>query len=212
VEIAMITCDQLDSLLLEGDDASMAAAAQHARGCTSCADRLGDWNELSNTARSLHETWPSDTLLSRIQRAVARESRPSSAKWWQLAAAIAFTIVLGGGSWFALHRRAEERAFDRAILRDSALHQVESAERAHVAAIHRLEQLASPSLEDPATPLMVSYKAKLLLIDDAINECESVIQQNRNNAQLRKQLLAMYSEKQRTLQDVLREEKHASNQ
>jgi hypothetical protein len=89
---------------------------------------------------------------------------------------------------------------------------VESAERAHVAAIHRLEQLASPSLEDPATPLMVSYKAKLLLIDDAINECESVIQQNRNNAQLRKQLLAMYSEKQRTLQDVLREEKHASNQ
>jgi hypothetical protein len=51
-----------------------------------------------------------------------------------------------------------------------------------------------------------------MLLDDAIAECETVIQKNRNNAHLRKQLLTMYSEKQRTLQDVLREESHASNQ
>jgi len=209
----MITCDQLESLFIEGDDASMAAAAQHARGCASCAVLLDEWNELSHVARSLHETWPSDTLLPRIRRGIAREPRPSSgAKWWQIAAAIAFTIILGGGSWFALHKRAEERAFDRAILRDNALVQVENAERAHVAAIRQLEQVASSKLEDPASPLMVSYKAKLMLIDDAIGQCETVIQQNRNNAQVRKQLLAMYSEKQRTLQDVLREEYHATNQ
>jgi hypothetical protein len=208
----MITCEQLDTLLLEGDDASMAAAAQHARDCASCATKLDEWDDLSSTARSLHETWPSDMLLPRIQRAIARESRPAGARRWQIAAAIAFTVALAGGSWIGLHRRAEERAFDARILRDNALRQVEDAERIHVAAIHQLEKIASPKLEDPASPLMVSYKEKLLLLDDAIDECETVIRQNRNNAHLRKQLLAMYSEKQRTLQDVLREDNHATNQ
>lgn len=208
----MITCEQLDSLLLEGDDASMATAALHARACASCAKTLDGWNDLSTTARSLHETWASETLLPRVRRAVARESRTGGAGWWQIAAAIAFTVVLAGGSWFGLHKRAEERAFDARILRDNALRQVEDAERTHVAAINQLEKVASPKLEDPNSPLMVSYKEKLLLLDDAIGECETVIQQNRNNAHLRKQLLAMYSEKQRTLQDVLREDSHGSNQ
>ncbi|HVX30931.1 MAG TPA: hypothetical protein VHA53_10665, partial [Nitrolancea sp.] len=61
------------------------------------------------------------------------------------------------------------------------------------------------------TPLMVSYKEKLMLLDDAIAECQQNIDNNRQNAQVRKQLLAMYSEKQRTLQDVLREGDHVSN-
>jgi hypothetical protein len=208
----MISCERLDTLLLEGDEASLAAAAQHAAGCPACAAKLDEWTELTTVARSLHETWPSDTLLPRLQRAIARESRPAASRWWQIAAAVALTFALGGGTWLALHKRADQRAFEHAILRDNALRRVEDAERAHVAAISQLEKVASPKLEDPSSPLMVSYKAKLLLLDDAIGECETVIQQNRNNAHLRKQLLAMYSEKQRTLQDVLREESHASNQ
>ena len=60
---------------------------------------------------------------------------------------------------------------------------------------------------------MVSYKEKLMMLDDAIAECQTAIDKNRQNAYLRTQLLTMYSEKQRTLQDVLREEKnHVSNQ
>ena len=43
-------------------------------------------------------------------------------------------------------------------------------------------------------------------LDDAIAECQSNIDRNRQNAHLRKQLLAMYSEKQQTLEDVLRED------
>jgi len=72
--------------------------------------------------------------------------------------------------------------------------------------------VAKAKLDDPSSPLLVSYKEKLMLLDDAIAECETVIQHNRNNAHLRKQLLTMYSEKQRTLQDVLREEPHGTNQ
>ena len=58
---------------------------------------------------------------------------------------------------------------------------------------------------------MVSYKEKLMLLDDAIAECEANIDNNRQNAHLRKQLLAMYSEKQQTLEDVLREDSNVSN-
>ncbi len=59
---------------------------------------------------------------------------------------------------------------------------------------------------------MVSYKEKLMLLDDAIAECQSNIDRNRQNAHLRKQLLAMYSAKQQTLEDVLREDTNVSNQ
>jgi hypothetical protein len=207
----MIPCEEIDALLLEGDEASMAAAALHALGCASCGERLDDWNDISATAKSLHATWRNDMLWPRIDRAL-NVGRASARPWRQIAAAAVLTIGIAGGTWYAVHDRAEQRAFDRAILRDQALRNVEEAEQAHLAAIDQLEKVASPKLEEPATPLLVSYKEKLLLLDDAIAECETVIRQNRNNAHLRKQLLAMYSEKQRTLQDVLREEPHATNQ
>ena len=50
-----------------------------------------------------------------------------------------------------------------------------------------------------------------MLLDDAIAECQTNIDRNRQNAHLRRQLLTMYSEKQQTLQDVLREDSDVSN-
>jgi len=208
----MTPCETFDALLLEGDEASMAAAARHADGCDRCRQQLDDWNDISATAKSLHATWQNDMLWPRIERSLNNVGRASARRFWEIAAAVVLTIGIGGGTWYGLHERAEQRAYDRAILRDQALLQVEQAERAHVAAINQLEKVASPKLDDPSSPLLVSYKEKLMLLDGAIAECETVIQQNRNNAHLRKQLLTMYSEKQRTLQDVLREGPHASNQ
>ena len=122
----------------------------------------------------------------------------------QVAAALAIFAGIAAITWSTIR----VRQFDYVILRDAALNEVEAAEQQHVAAIDHLEKLAEPKLETPETPLMVSYKEKLMLLDDAIAECQTNIQRNRNNAHLRKQLLAIYSEKQRTLQDVLREETH----
>jgi hypothetical protein len=161
----------------------------------------------------MHEEWPSDLLWPRIERALVAQRRGSRWHGWQIAAAVALTAVLGGGTWFGVREHAERVAFDRTILREKALSDVESAERAHVEAIDRLEKVAAPKLAESGSPLMVSYKEKLMLLDDAINECQTNIQQNRQNAHLRKQLLAVYSEKQRTLEDVLQEEPpHESNQ
>ena len=207
-----ITCEQLDDLLLEGDPFSLEAAARHAQSCEACMQKLADWNEISSTARDLHTTWDNDLLWPRIEKAIRNERRSTRTRVWQIAAAILLLSAMCATVWIA-QRRMHAADFDRDILKMSAVDEVERAEKAHINAINHLETLASAKLDQPSTPLMVNYKEKLLMLDDAIAECQTAIDKNRQNAYLRSQLLTMYSEKQRTLQDVLREgNDHASNQ
>jgi hypothetical protein len=206
-----INCNQLDDLLLEGDRVSLELAARHAQTCEACMQKLAGWNEISSTARELHATWNNDMLWPRIERAIRDERRGTRTRVWQIAAAIFLLAALGVTAWIA-QRRVHASAFDEAILRASAVDEVERAEKAHIAAINHLESLTAAKLDQPSTPLLVSYKEKLMMLDEAIAECQGAINRNRQNAYLRTQLLTMYSEKQRTLQDVLREDNdHASN-
>jgi len=206
-----INCNQLDDLLLEGDPPSLALAAQHAQSCDACMEKLAVWNEISDTARGLHATWNSDLLWPRIERAIKGERHSTRTRVWQIAAAFLLLAALGATAWIA-QRRMHAAEFDETILKASAIDEVERAEKAHIAAINHLETLASAKLDQASTPLMVSYKEKLMMLDDAIAECQTAIDKNRQNAYLRAQLLTMYSEKQRTLQDVLREDtNHVSN-
>lgn len=204
-----ILCRNFDDLLLEGDEFSMRIAAEHAAGCEACAEKLASWKEISDTARGLHVSWQNEMLWPRIERAIRAEKQRSRSYVWQIAAAFLIFAVVGGLIWRA---RERARAFDDVIMRETALEQVEQTERAHIAAIDNLEKIARPKLEDPSSPLLVSYREKLMLLDEAIAECQSNIDRNRQNAHLRRQLLAIYTEKQQTLQQVLREESHASNQ
>jgi hypothetical protein len=210
-----INCNQLDDLLLEGDRFSTELAARHSQSCEACRQRLAGWNEISATARELHATWNNELLWPRIEnniRVIRDERRGTRTRVWQIAAALFLLAAIGVTAWIA-QRRVHASAFDESILRASAVDEVERAEKAHIAAINHLESLTSTKLDQPATPLLVSYKEKLMMLDDAIAECQGAINRNRQNAYLRTQLLTMYSEKQRTLQDVLREDNnHASNQ
>jgi hypothetical protein len=207
-----INCNQLDDLLLEGDQHSLELAARHAQSCDACMETLAGWNEISETARDLQATWDNDLLWPRIERAIRDEHRSTRTRVWQIAAAFLVLAALGATVWIA-QRRMHAADFDDTILRASAVDEVERAEKAHIAAINHLESITAAKLDQPTTPLMVSYKEKLMMLDDAIAECQTAIDKNRQNAYLRTQLLTMYSEKQRTLQDVLREENHhASNQ
>jgi hypothetical protein len=177
-----IQCSQIDNLLLEGDPQSLAVAAEHA------------------------QTWNNDMLWPRIERAIARDRRRRWSVVLQIAAALLLFAFIGTVVW-RVQRRTE---FDRRIMTMDAVSEVDRAQQQFVAAIDHLEKIADAKLENPTTPLMVNYKEKLMLLDDAIAECQTNIERNRNNAQLRTQLLAIYSEKQRTLQDVLREESHVN--
>lgn len=204
-------CAQLDDLLFDGSPLAMQTAERHAAHCAACAETLAGWKEITQTAQSMRVSWENELLWPRIERSLREERRRTPrGRIWQFAAAAAVVLLLGGTMFYALRVQTHEAAFDQDILRMTALDEVERAERTHVAAIDRLADLAAPKLEDAGTPLMVSYKEKLMLLDDAIAECETLIEQNRQNAHLRKQLLAMYSEKRQTLQDVLREDTHAT--
>lgn len=207
-----ITCSQFDDLLFDASPLAMETAARHAKECASCAETLASWHELSEAAQSLRTTWDNDMLWPRIDRALREEKkRRSPARWlWQVAAAAVITVGLGGTMFYAVRSHTREAAFDNSILRVTALDDVEQAEREHVKAIARLERLADARLGEAETPLMISYKEKLMLLDEAIEECQTNIDRNRQNAHLRKQLLAMYSEKQQTLHDVLREDPDVS--
>ncbi|HVS31019.1 MAG TPA: hypothetical protein VMS98_06145 [Thermoanaerobaculia bacterium] len=203
----------MDDLLLDGEGVSMELAARHANGCEACLRSLSAWNEISATARELQTSWKSDTLWPRIDRALREEKRRASRSWlWQAAAAAVLTIGIAGSAWYAVRSASHDARFDEQILRVSALDAVHQAEEAHVAAIERLERIAAPRLDESSAPLMISYREKLMLLDDAIAECEAQIGRNRQNAHLRKELLAVYRVKQKTLEEVVREGTHVSNQ
>jgi hypothetical protein len=210
-QLMKISCEHFDGLLLEGDSFSMQTAAQHAGGCPACLEKLTSWNEISGLARGMHTTWNNDMLWPRIARALGAEKRHVRSRIWQIAAGFLLLLSIGLFAWNANEKVRTDR-FNQTILQASAVDAVEKTEKAHLAAIDNLEKVAQPKLEDASTPLLVSYKEKLMLLDDAIAECQASIDRNRQNAHLRKQLLAIYSEKQRTLQQVLREENHVPNQ
>jgi hypothetical protein len=90
------------------------------------------------------------------------------------------------------------------LLTDTALQDVEKSEREYVRSIENLARVAQPRLAAASTPLLLSYREKLLLLDNAIAELNGQIEMNRYNTHLRRQLLGVYAEKQQTLREVMK--------
>ena len=217
-----VTCNDRDRIFENGTDAEWAALGAHAASCAKCAEELRAWKSLSVGAEELRDYTPSPALWPRIERALeeaARNPKRTEHKsWlsflssfplgWQTALAGAFVLILtisAGLVYF--HHPPNHVAYDKSLLKSQALREVESAETAYEKAIDSLAAEAKPQLEDPATPLLANYHEKLLMLDSAIDDLRAQTGLNPSNAQLRYQLLAMYQEKQRTLQEVLEAKK-----
>ncbi len=190
----------------------MQEAREHLRSCAACRRELRLGNEISETARQLHEEWESPDLWARIRQEIASQPR-SQHHWrtdWKLwAVAASLLVAIGLGVWFNFVKSARpQNAADRQFLTDHALEQVEKTEAAYRQSIDDLYKLATPKLNKADSPLTAAYREKLLLIDSAINDIRNNLQQNRFNASLQTELAALYREKQRTLEDVL---KHDQN-
>ncbi|MGB7231228.1 MAG: hypothetical protein WBD19_06110, partial [Candidatus Acidiferrum sp.] len=84
---------------------------------------------------------------------------------------------------------------------------VERTQAAYEQAIDKLAVQAKPQLDNPATPLQASYREKLLVLDSAIGDLRAQAGMNPSNAHLRQQLLAMYQDKQQTLEDILEDKR-----
>ncbi len=215
----MSACRRFEQALARGPEA-VAALEAHARGCEDCRGRLRLWEEISAAAPSLRKSWESPELPARIVSAVnaaspeppAPDPEPRRRLTWIPAAAAAALFVLSmiGLYVFKPGEAARDplsnlRAVRQPLLTDSTLSDVESAESKYLESIEKLSRLARPRLERAETPLLVAYREKLELLDSAIVEVRGQIERNRYNTHLRRELLAMYQEKQRTLQDVMKE-------
>jgi hypothetical protein len=173
--------------------------------------------EISRAAREMRREWDSPQLWPRIQAALAAEAAraerrraPSRVSAWLTLAAAAAVLVFGVA--VVLRIRAPQAGVpqaERRLLTDKALHEVERAESDYVRSIDALSRVAETKVEEAGSPLMMSYREKLLLLDSAIAECRARIDRNRFNARLRRELLSLYQEKQRTLQQVMKEDPDA---
>lgn len=214
-------CKDRERALREQEPALLEALEQHAAHCAECAAELSLWNEMSAAARAMHRSWESPRLWPAIQRRIEDEASaaPAPRAWtwgtwmlwpgkWQVAGALALFLALSiAGAWLALRRPpappTASHHDQRRLLTEQAMREVEKSEAAYLAAIEKLSALAQPSLERPRTPLLASYREKLLLLDAAIAECRAQIETNPGQPQLRQELLAMYRDKQQTLQLAL---------
>ncbi|HEY6064601.1 MAG TPA: hypothetical protein VIY96_00505, partial [Thermoanaerobaculia bacterium] len=195
-------CRRLDAALASGDAGALESARPHAKSCPRCAERLRAFEEISGAAPSLKKTWESPELWPKIRESLVRESfAPSSSAeraperaprtaptWpaWIPIAAIATLFVvsfvglqvfrpsLGDRQIFGV------RSFPKApLMTDTALLDVEKSEREYVRSIENLARVAQPRLDAAETPLLLSYREKLLLLDNAIAELNGQIELNR---------------------------------
>lgn len=187
--------------------------------------------EISAAAPSLRKSWDSPRLWPNISAALTLESARrwgsptpervgffedlfgSLAANWRpaLAGVVLFGLATaglfvfrgsGGRDPYTAHWSQKAP-----LLTEQAASEVDQAELAYVASIEKLSKLAGPQLAGATSPILVNNREKLALLDSAIADLKANIEQNRFNTHLREELLAVYREKQRTLQDILQEGK-----
>jgi len=213
-----ITCRDRDRIFRDGTPEEWGALEGHATSCAECAEELRSWKSMSVAAAELRDYSEDQVLWARIEASLRHEQKtyiPGLGFWehlffwkgmtlgWQTALAGALAVVLAlSGYYLFLHQIPVDRGSDK-LLKNSALAEVERTQREYVNAIDKLAAEAKPQLDAPPTPLMASYREKLIVLDSAIDELRAQAGLNPSNAHLQNQLLAMYQEKQETLHEVL---------
>lgn len=214
-----ITCKDRDRIFEDGTPSEWAALEAHSAACSECTEELRSWKALSVAAQELRDYSDSRALWPRIERALAESAaagKRGRARWgwlslgsgislgWQIAAAAACVLLLTiSTAWVYRDRKPPVGAIDQSLLKSPALAEVERAQTAYEQAINKLAAEAKPQLENPTTALQANYREKLLVLDSAIEDLRAQAGLNPSNAHLRQQLLAMYQEKEQTLEEVL---------
>jgi hypothetical protein len=217
-----VNCNGRERILEDGTPAEWAALEAHAASCANCAEELRAWRSVSVAASELRDYSDNPTLWPRIRESLAaqeaaREQRRARWSWssllpifslsWQMATAAGVVLLLMLSAGWLLWPPPKSPQQSTGLLKSKALADVESAESTYVKAIDKLATEAKPQLTGYETPLIANYREKLLLLDSAIDDIRAQTGQNPSNAHLRYELLAMYQEKQRTLEEILEEKR-----
>ncbi len=196
-----------------------AAFRQHLETCAACREEAELWSAVSAVAPRLRRQWESPELWGRIEGDLTSLNASadsgagfgsSSANWLAIAATLFLILISGSVLWLFLASDGSQPEVANGrdpLLTERALRQVEAAEKTYVESIEELSKLVEPSVASAGTPLMINYRERLRVIDEAIRECRERLQTNQFNAHLRTQLLSVYQEKQRTLLELLKEDR-----
>ena len=214
-----IKCNDRERIFLDGTPQEWAALEDHCGNCAACAEELRAWKNLSIAASELHHDWDSPALWPRIEQALSQQPGATSKQshlqrlfgsWnlgalqWQTAAAALLLVALTASAiWFMVTVDPHRTPDDQALLNDRAVNDVERAEASYERAIDKLDAQARPQLQNSTSPLLANYREKLFVLDSAIADLKSQTSINPANGHLRRELLAMYREKQDTLEQVL---------
>jgi hypothetical protein len=212
-----ISCQDRERIFLDGTTEEWAALEAHAVSCPVCAEEVRAWKSLSVAAAELRDYREDAALWAKIETSLREQEERKRGFWeklrlwseislgWRTALARALVLALTVSGIYVIRHRSpvEQSATPDPLLKNSALAEVERTERDYMKAIDKLAAEAKPELDSPSTPLMASYKEKLMVLDSAIDELRLEAGRNPSNAHLRYELLAMYQEKQETLQEVL---------
>jgi hypothetical protein len=196
----------------------MPEAREHLKTCAACRREYRVWNDISAAAKELHQEWDTPTLWPMIRKAVEAEPkpRPKPVWWkewkiWAVAAAVLIGTVLLSRPWQWTPAPASNTEAPSAaplssssdFLTEKALQEVERNETSYRRSIEKLSQIAEPKIERSASPVTVSYREKLLMLDSAISETRTNLTQNRFNVHLQRELADLYREKKQTLEELL---------
>ena len=176
----------------------------HAEQCAACREQLYLWDEISRLAPGLHEEWESPFLWPRIQANLAAEPTHRRTPWWRWALAAAALVFLAA----MLQPWWNGKPANRELLTESALQEVQQAEKAYARSIEKLSAVAAPKLERSSSPAAAAYREKLILLDSGIAELKATVESNRYNTYLQLELASLYRQKQQTLQEWLQNANH----
>jgi len=214
-----MNCEEFERALLHDGGESNPELESHAGTCASCREQMQARIEMSRLAGQMHKTWESRDLWPKIREdlrveSMKRKSRgqeilrfflPGDTRQWKAVAAVAFLGIATAAILWVLMSGGGPQAAPSPLLTEQALQDVERAEADYIESINRLSALVEPKVAQPASSLLASYREKLMLLDTAIAERRESIEGNRFNAHLRGELLSIYQEKQRTLQELIKE-------
>jgi hypothetical protein len=206
-DAAMIfQCNDLERALRSPE--LMPDARAHAETCEPCRQQLYLWSEISRLAPQLHQEWESPQLWSRIRAdlAAAAPPRKTIPIWqWAMAAAAVLTLAV---SLSLVQPWKNRQPANPDFLTEETLREVQQAETAYARSIDRLSAVAGKSIDQSSSPLASAYREKLLLLDSAIADLKTNVETNRYNVYLQNQLASLYREKQKTLQEWLKNAKN----
>jgi hypothetical protein len=202
-------CGDLDRAMANAD--LLPEAREHFKTCAACRREYRLWNEISASARELHEEWETPGLWPAIRETLEAERKPEVFWWkqwktWAIAATLAIAIAVPVRMWrnsLSTGTATQATSSTPPFLTEQALREVETSEAAYRRSIEKLSQLAAPKLAAASSPAVVNEKERLSLLDSAIAETRANVASNRFNIRLQTALADLYRQKQETLHEIL---------